>query len=69
MPSPIDTAPKDGRQVTVMWRDRDGVENSSLAHFRPAVDGGAGAWWTFVDSDTLKRIEPHSWSTAEDEDD
>lgn len=69
MPNPIDTAPQDGRQVTVMWRDRDGVENSSPAFYRPAgPDGGRGGWWTYVDSDTLKRIEPHSWSPAGDED-
>ena len=25
-------------------------------------------WWAFVDSDTQKRIEPHAWSSGEEED-
>lgn len=67
MPKSMDTAPRDGSEVRVQWRDRTGVENTSLAHYR---DGpGGGAWWTYVDSDTLKRVEPHAWfATDEDED-
>ena len=28
-PKSIDTAPKDGRKVTVLWTDRDGQENET----------------------------------------
>ncbi len=75
MPKPIDNAPKDGSDVRVQWRDRDGVENTSIAHYRAARPGGdpsEAGWFTYVDSDTLKRIQPHSWAggaAAEDEDD
>lgn len=70
MPKPISTAPTDGTKVTVQWRDRDGVENSSVAQFRSSADPADSGWWTFVDSDTQKRIQPHSWSgPADDEDD
>ncbi|HTV68501.1 MAG TPA: hypothetical protein VMF90_08195 [Rhizobiaceae bacterium] len=71
MPKSIDTAPKDGRIVRVQWRDRDGVENTSLAQYRATgPDGGpfGAGWWTYVDSDTMKRIDPHSWVGEEDED-
>ncbi|MGE0502685.1 MAG: hypothetical protein AB7I79_18335 [Rhizobiaceae bacterium] len=68
MPDSMETAPRDGREVTVMWRSRDGVENTSLAHYRAGPGGSGGAWWTFTDSDTLKRIEPHSWVALGDED-
>jgi len=72
MPKPIDTAPKDGSQVRVQWRDRDGVENTSMAEYRAGgSDPAGGSWWTYVDSDTLKRIQPHSWSgtaATDDED-
>jgi len=78
-PQPIATAPKDGRKVSVLWTDRDGQENESIAQYRSLDrlqraggewDESDAGWWTYVDSDTQKRIEPHSWrpSTAgEDE--
>ena len=73
-PKSIDTAPKDGRKVTVLWIDRDGQENESIAQYR-ALDwlkrGGGdwdesdAGWWAYVDSDTQKRIEPHGWKPAD----
>ena len=75
---PIATAPKDGRKVTVYWTDRDGQENESLAQYRSLDrlqaaggdwDESDTGWWAYVDSDTQKRIEPHSWKSpsADDE--
>ena len=69
-PKPIDTAPKDGRKVTVLWTDRDGQENESIAQYRSLDrlskaggdwDASDAGWWAYVDSDTQKRIEPHGW--------
>lgn len=69
-PQPIATAPKDGRKVTVLWTDRDGQENETIAQFRSLdrlnLAGGEWdesdtGWWAYVDSDTQKRIEPHGW--------
>lgn len=68
MPKPIDTAPTDGSKVTVLWRDRDGVENSSLAQYRGGDPAEAG-WWVFVDSDTQRRVRPHGWVPAGEDDD
>lgn len=68
---PIETAPKDGRKVTVFWTDRDGQENESIAQYRALDrlraaggewDASDAGWWTYVDGDTQKRIEPHSWA-------
>lgn len=69
-PHPIDTAPKDGSKVTVLWTDRDGQENETIAQYRSLdrLKAGGGdwdesdtGWWAYVDSDTQKRIEPHGW--------
>ena len=77
MPRPIETAPRDGRKVTVHWTDRDGQENTSIGQYRAAErlraaggewDESDEGWWAYVDSDTQKRIEPHSWSAPGDED-
>ena len=79
MKSPITTAPRDGSKVTVFWTDRDGQENESLAHYRSPErlrstggdwDESDAGWWAYIDSDTQKRIEPHSWlsSPGEEED-
>lgn len=74
---PIDTAPKDGRKVQVYWTDADGQENESIAQYRSLerlkVGGGEwdesdAGWWAFVDSDTQKRITPHSWTSGDEED-
>lgn len=68
---PIATAPKDGSKVMVYWTDRDGQENESLAQYRSLTrlkaaggqwDDSDEGWWAYVDSDTQKRISPHSWS-------
>ena len=76
MPRPIESAPRDGRKVTVHWTDRDGQENTSIGQYRSAErlraaggewDGSDEGWWAYVDSDTQKRIEPHSWSAPGDE--
>ena len=75
---PIATAPKDGRKVTVYWTDRDGQENEFLAQYRSLDrlkaaggdwDESDTGWWAYVDSNTQKRIEPHSWKSpsADDE--
>ena len=41
-PQPIETAPRDGRKVTVLWTDRDGQENEpgdpSAARRQAAVE-------------------------------
>ena len=63
MPRSMETAPRDGTAVTVQWRDREGVENVSLARYRSGDPSEAG-WWVFVDSDTQKRVEPHGWIPA-----
>jgi hypothetical protein len=69
---PISTAPRDGSKVTVYWTDRDGQENESIAQYRSldrlkaaggSWDNGDAGWWAYVDSDTQKRIQPHSWLT------
>ncbi len=75
MPNPISTAPKDGRKVTVHWTDRDGVENTSIAQYRSAErlkalgdpDPSDTGWWAYIDGDTQKRIDPHSWSDRAEE--
>jgi len=76
-PQPIATAPKDGRKVTVFWTDRDGQENESVAQYRSLDrlksaggewDASDEGWWAYVDSDTLKRIQPHGWKPPGGED-
>lgn len=59
---PIETAPKDGSEVVVYWTDADGVMNESVARWRD------GNWWTYIDSDTQKRIDPTSWRPETEED-
>lgn len=75
---PIATAPRDGSKVTVYWTDRDGQENESIAQYRSLArlqatggqwDSSDEGWWAYVDSDTQKRIEPHSWSVPGGDDD
>jgi hypothetical protein len=77
---PIASAPTDGSKVTVYWTDRDGQENESVAQYRSLDrlkatggqwDDSDAGWWAYVDSDTQKRISPHSWakSGGSDEDD
>lgn len=67
---PMSTAPRDGRNVNVCWVDFDGQENQSIARYRSLAQlkkaGGDWSdadegWWTFVDGNTLKKIEPYSW--------
>ena len=76
MPRSIDTAPRDGRKVTVVWTDRDGQENESIAQYRSLDrlksaggdwDESDAGWWAYIDSDTQKRIEPHSWKAPGDD--
>ena len=73
-PKPIDTAPKDGRKITVLWTDRDGQENETIAQYRSPErlsraggdwDESDAGWWAYVDSDTQRRIEPHGWKPAD----
>ena len=76
-PKPIDTAPRDGRKVTVLWTDRDGQENESIAQYRSVDrlkqaggdwDESDAGWWAYVDSETQKKISPHSWISGEEGD-
>ena len=78
MKAPISTAPTDGRKITVFWTDRDGQENESVAHHRSLErlraaggdwDESDSGWWAYIDSDTQKRIEPHSWLSGPANDD
>jgi hypothetical protein len=73
---PISTAPKDGAKILVYWTDAIGQENESIAQYRsPEWLKAAGGdwdetdvgWWAYVDSDTQRRIEPHSWRPAGEE--
>jgi hypothetical protein len=73
---PIETAPRDGRKVQVYWTDIDGQENESIAQYRSLErlkasggdwDESDAGWWAFIDSDTQKRISPHSWAPGEDD--
>ena len=73
-PKPIETAPKDGRKITVLWTDRNGQENETIALYRSPErlsraggdwDESDAGWWAYVDSDTQKRIEPHGWKPAD----
>lgn len=68
---PISTAPKNGSKITVYWTDADDQENESIAQYRSLerlkASGGDwdetdAGWWAFIDGNTQKRIEPHSWS-------
>lgn len=77
-PQPIAGAPKDGRKVTVVWIDRDGQENQTIAQYRSPdmlkqagaeADASDAGWWAYVDSDTQKRIEPHGWLPPDVEND
>jgi hypothetical protein len=74
---PIETAPKDGSNVEVCWTDRDGQENQSIARYRSLErlraaggdwDEADAGWWTFIDSETQKKIVPHAWISGEDKD-
>jgi hypothetical protein len=75
---PIDTAPKDGRNVRVFWTNRDGEENESIARYRsiPRLRQAGGdwdqadeGWWTFTDGSTQLRIEPTAWAAESEEED
>jgi hypothetical protein len=75
---PIATAPTDGRKVTVLWTDRDGQENETIAQYRSLDrlklaggdwDESDAGWWAYIDGDTQKRIEPHSWQSAPGDED
>lgn len=74
---PIDTAPRNGKKITVYWTDRDGQENESIAQYRSLDrlkasggdwDDSDAGWWAYTDSDTQKKIEPHSWRPARSDD-
>ena len=62
---PISTAPKDGSRITVFWTDSDGVANESIARW----DQEDGAWWTYTDSNTQKKIEPTAWRPSSADED
>jgi hypothetical protein len=67
MPNPMSNAPTDGRTVTIQWRDRDGVENVSQGSYRESSDPAQRGWWVFTDGDTQKRVDPHGWVGANEE--
>ncbi|WP_439273505.1 hypothetical protein [Pseudochrobactrum sp. HB0163] len=67
---PIATAPRDGSTITVIWTDFDGRRNESPARYHSLEQlkkaGGDWTeddtgWWTFIDSTTMKKIEPEIW--------
>lgn len=74
---PIQSAPKDGRTVTVLWTDFDGQLNESPARYHnlDQLKNSGGdwnerdsGWWVFTDSTTLKKIDPTAWiENPEDE--
>ena len=76
MKKPISTAPRDGRKVPVCWTDALGQENESVARYRSTErlraaggdwDEADEGWWTFTDSNTQKKIDPHSWLSEQSE--
>ena len=75
---PISTAPKDGSKIQVFWTDEDGQENQSIGQYRSVdrLKAGGGewdetdaGWWIFTDSQTQKKVSPHSWQPAGKTDD
>lgn len=76
--TPISTAPKDGRKITVLWTDDDDKQNESVAQYRDLKkirpsggdwDENDTGWWTFIDSKTQKKIEPTAWISEGGDDD
>ena len=74
---PMDTAPKDGRNVRVFWTNSDGEESQSIARYRSLdrLKQGGGdwdradeGWWTFIDGRTQVRIKPTAWAADRDDD-
>lgn len=72
---PIDSAPKDGRNVRVFWTNEDGEESLSIARYRSLDrllksggewDSADEGWWTFIDGKTQRRIEPTGWLPGQD---
>ena len=66
----IDTAPKDGSKITVIWMDDDDQRNESIAQYRSLerlrASGGDWdetdtGWWIFIDSNTQQKIDPVAW--------
>ena len=61
------------QQVQIFWTDEDGQENESIGQYR-SLDwleshGGQwdetdAGWWIFTDSNTQKKVAPHSWQPA-----
>ncbi len=76
---PIETAPKNGQKITVIWTDDEDQRNESIAQYRTLEQLRAGGgqwdetdtgWWTFIDSRTQRKIEPIAWiSEVEGDDD
>ncbi len=75
---PIETAPKDGRKITVVWLDDEYQRNESLAQYRSLEQLNAGGgqwdetdtgWWVFTDSKTQRKIDPIGWISETDSDD
>lgn len=73
---PMASAPMDGTKISVFWIDRHGQENQSIAQYRsPDMLERSGAewdaadvgWWTFVDADTQKRVNPAAWLPKDDD--
>ncbi|PWL17468.1 hypothetical protein DKP76_11895 [Falsochrobactrum shanghaiense] len=74
---PIDTAPRDGSKITVIWMDEDDQRNESIAQYRSLerlrASGGDwdetdAGWWVFIDSKRQQKIDPILW-VSETEDD
>lgn len=67
---PISSAPNDGKKVTVIWTDDHDRENTSVAQYRSETwlqraggdwDENDIGWWTYINSDTQRRIQPSEW--------
>lgn len=74
---PIETAPKDGRKITVIWIDDDDQRNESIAQYRTLEQLRAGGgqwdeadtgWGAFTDNKTQRKIEPTAWIRETDDD-
>jgi len=74
--SPIDTAPRDGSKVRLLWTDADGQENESIGQYRALErmrstggdwDESDAGWWVFIDGATQRKVAPHAWISRGDE--
>jgi hypothetical protein len=74
----MSSAPRDGSKIIVFWNGRDGQQSQSIAQYRsPDMlersglewDAADVGWWTFIDADTQKRVEPLAWLPKDEDED